>query len=74
MEIINENELTSSWGVKYLSLHLKVFSFPVPIVVRDGIGSGHPLSDRVILKSFSKKLEHLGIIAALVEELGIVDP
>lgn len=31
------------------------------------------VSDRVILKSYSKKLEHLGIIAALIDELGIVD-
>jgi len=31
------------------------------------------VSERVILKSFSKKLEHLGLIAALVDELGIVD-
>jgi len=31
------------------------------------------VSERVILKSFSKKLEHLGIIAAIVEGMGIVD-
>lgn len=31
------------------------------------------VSERVILKSFSKKLEHLGVIAAIVEGMGIVD-
>lgn len=31
------------------------------------------VSEQVILKSFTKRLDHLGIIAALVEELGIVD-
>jgi transposase len=31
------------------------------------------VSERVILKSFSKKLEHLGIISAIVEGMGIVD-
>jgi|GEM_PF-6766050 len=31
------------------------------------------VSERVILKSYSKKLEHLGIIAALIDDLGIVD-
>lgn len=31
------------------------------------------VSERVILKSFSKSLEHLGIIAAIVEGMGIVD-
>lgn len=31
------------------------------------------VSERVILKSFSKSLEHLGIIAAIVEGMGIVE-
>jgi len=31
------------------------------------------VSERVILKSFSKKLEHLGVIAAIVTGMGIVD-
>jgi transposase len=31
------------------------------------------VSEHVIFKSFTKRLDHLGIIAALVEELGIVD-
>jgi transposase len=31
------------------------------------------VSERVILKSFSRSLEHLGIIAAIVEGMGIVD-
>ncbi len=30
-------------------------------------------SEPVIPKSFTKRLDHLGIIAALVAELGIVD-
>jgi len=30
------------------------------------------VSERVILKSYSKKLEHLGVIAAIIEEMGIV--
>jgi len=31
------------------------------------------VSEQVILKSFTKRLDHLGIIATIVEELGIVD-